>query len=36
MKKFIVFAAALAALVSCNKSVIVSSVEADEPGFING
>ena len=35
MKKFIVFAAALAALVSCNKSVIVSSVEADEPGFIS-
>ena len=35
MKKIIVFAAALAALVSCNKSVIVSSVEADEPGFIS-
>ena len=35
MKKFIVFAAALAALVSCNKSVIVSSVEAEEPGFIS-
>lgn len=35
MKKIIIFAAALAALVSCNKSVIVSSVEADEPGFIS-
>lgn len=35
MKKIIVFAAALAALVSCNKSVIVSSVEAEEPGFIS-
>ena len=35
MKKIIVFAAALAALVSCNKSVIVSSVEADELGFIS-
>ena len=35
MKKIIVFAAALAAIVSCNKSVIVSSVEADEPGFIS-
>ena len=35
MKKIIVFAAALAALVSCNKSVIVSSVEEDEPGFIS-
>ena len=35
MKKIIIFAAALAALVSCNKSVIVSSVEAEEPGFIS-
>ena len=35
MKKLIIFSAALAALVSCNKSVIVSSVEADEPGFIS-
>lgn len=35
MKKIIIFAAALAALVSCNKSVILSSVEADEPGFIS-
>ena len=35
MKKIIVFAAALAALVSCNKSVIVSSVEAEERGFIS-
>ena len=35
MKKIIIFAAALAALVSCNKSVIVSSVEADELGFIS-
>ena len=35
MKKIIVFAAALAALVSCNKSIIVSSVEAEEPGFIS-
>ena len=35
MKKIIVFAAALAALVSCNKSVIVSSGEAEEPGFIS-
>ena len=35
MKKIIVFAAVLAALVSCNKSVIVSSVEAEEPGFIS-
>lgn len=35
MKKIIIFAAALAALVSCNKSIIVSSVEAEEPGFIS-
>lgn len=35
MKKITIFAAALAALVSCNKSVIVSSVEAEEPGFIS-
>lgn len=35
MKKIIIFTAALAALVSCNKSVIVSSVEADELGFIS-
>lgn len=35
MKKIIIFAAALAALVSCNKSVFVSSAEAEEPGFIS-
>lgn len=35
MKKIIIFAAALSALVSCNKSVFVSSAEAEEPGFIS-